>query len=162
MVDDLCTSLRDGVRWETAFHIFGNSHCSLIGLLADWWVTSGPSREVLEAPPWYASKAEKGRPSDAVLMENGICTGIVEVEGTDYSKAIDRMVKYIVPENRYWRMEFGIFLAYPTKREYMENPLPMDEFVKKGKEVTKNHQIQLVVLVLDKRCPRIAQRAEES
>ncbi len=51
MVDDLFTSLRDGVRWETAFHLFGNSHCSLIGLLADWWVTSGPSREVLEAPP---------------------------------------------------------------------------------------------------------------
>ena len=43
-------------------------------------------------------------------MENGICTGIVEVEGTDSSKAIDRMVKYIVPENRYWRIEFDIFI----------------------------------------------------
>lgn len=101
MIDGLFTSLRDGVRWETAFHTFGNNHYSLIGLLVDWWVSSGPRREVLETPPWYASKAEKGQPSDAVLMENGICMGIVEVEGTNYLEAIDRMVKYIVPENRF-------------------------------------------------------------
>jgi len=104
MDDSLFTSLKDGVRWETAFHTFGNNHYSLIGLLVDWWVSRGLGREALEAPPWYATKAEKGRPSDAVLMEKGICTGIVEVEGTNYCGAIDRMIKYIVPENRFWQM----------------------------------------------------------
>ncbi len=150
MRSHLLTSLKDGTRGETVFHTFGNNHYSLIGLLVDWWVSSGPQRDVLEAPPWYASKADKGLPSDAVLMENGVCRGIVEVEGTNYSKAIDRMLKYIVPENRFWRMDFGVFLAYPTKRKYLEESLPIDDFVKKGKAVTKDHQIQLAVLVLDK------------
>ncbi len=151
MVDGLLTSLENKGRWETAFYTFGSNHSSLIGLLVDWWIYNGDQREVLEAPPWSASKKEKGQPCDAILIEKGICKGIVEVEGSNYINAIDRMVKYIVPGNGFWQLEFGIFLAYPTKRAHMEKPLPIDHFVEKGRVVTKEHQIQLIILTLDKK-----------
>lgn len=151
MVDDLLTSLKEMARWETAFHTFGSNHYSLIGLLVDWWIHSGPRREALEAPPWYASQAENGRPCDAIFIEDGICTGTLEVEGTKYIEALDRMLMYLGADNLYWQLEFGLFLAYPTTRQFMEKPLPMDMIVEKAKVATIIYPIQLLVLTLDKK-----------
>jgi len=166
MTNDLLTSLQKQVRWNTAFHTFGSNHNTLIGLLVDWWVSCEPHHEVIEGAPSFALRAEGGGGvGDAILVEQGLCKGVIEVEGgyvdaggreeplKKYFYAIDRIGKYFIPEDPDWKdLEFGIFLAYPTVSKHMRMPLPINEFVEKGKVVVRNHQgMQLVILTLDKR-----------
>lgn len=166
MTHDLLSSLQTQVRWNTAFHTFGSNHNTLIGLLVDWWVNCGPHHESIEGAPSFALRSEGGGGvCDAILVEQGLCKGVVEVEGgyveqggkeeplKKYFYALERIGKYFLPHDPDWKaLEFGIFLAYPTVRKYMYMPLPIDEFVDRAKELTSNHAgMQLVILTLDKK-----------
>jgi hypothetical protein len=70
-------------RWDIAFRTFGNNHCTLIGLLLDWWMSGDPKRRwALEAGPTngYREKGVRGQ-CDALLCIDTHPTGVVEVEG---------------------------------------------------------------------------------
>jgi hypothetical protein len=166
MTDDFLTSLQQQARWNTAFHTFGSNHNTLIGLMVDWWVNSKAQREAIEGAPWFALKSQGGDGAcDAILFEQGVCKGILEVEGgyvekgakeeplKKYLYAMDRLEKYFLPNDPDWKdLEFGIFLAYPTSGNYMRSSLPAHTFAEKGATITKNHPgMQLILLTMDKR-----------
>ncbi len=166
IIDDFLTSLQQQARWNTAFHSFGSNHNTLIGFIVDWWINSKPQREAIEGAPWFASRSQGGDGAcDAILLEQGLCKGILEVEGgyvengakeeplKKYDYAMNRLEKYFIPVDPDWKdLDFGIFFAYPTSGNYMRSPLPANIFVDKGKTITKNHSgMQLVILALDKK-----------
>lgn len=162
---DLLTSLQQQARWNTAFHTFGSNHNTLIGLMVDWWINSQPQRAAIDGAPWFALRPLGDGACDAILVEHGLCKGILEVEGgyvekgareeplKKYFSALDRLEKYFIPEDPDWKdLEFGLFLAYPTLGTYMRSPLPATTFAERGKIITKNHAgMQLIILTLDKR-----------
>jgi len=162
---ELLSSL-ERVRWHIARHTYGSSHCTLIGLLVDWWISGNPqTRYALESGPsfGYRPRAEKGGGQcDAILVQEGTSRGVIEVEGgfqngasniERYLITIDKIGKYFAAEYEDLKtLEFGIFLAYPTRKEHMTGLLPMEEFVERGLAVTREHrEKQLAVLVLDKK-----------
>jgi len=68
------------VNWETAARTFGNSHCTLIGLLVDAWIKADCDRHwALEGAP----ALEKGSKtlSDGIFVRDNDPVGILEVEG---------------------------------------------------------------------------------
>lgn len=166
MTDDFLSNLQQQARWSTAFHTFGSNHNTLIGLMIDWWINSKALREAVEEAPWFALKAQGGDGAcDAILLEQGVCKGILEVEGgyvekgakqeplKKYLYAMDRLEKYFLPNDPDWKdLEFGIFLAYPTSGNHMRSFLPVNTFTEKGVTITKSHPgMQLILLVLDKK-----------
>lgn len=165
IANDFLTSLQQQARWNTAFYTFGSDHNTLIGLVVDWWINSKPQRAAIEGAPWFALKSQGGGACDAILLHQGLCKGILEVEGgyvekgakeeplKKYFYAMDRLEKYFMPEDPDWKdLEFGIFFAYPTAGNYMRSPLPANTFAEKGKINTGNHSgMQLIILTLDKR-----------
>lgn len=160
MKDDLLASL-EHVRWHIALRTFGNNHATLVGLLVDWWVSGAPEdRYVLESGPSFGYRPRStrgGGQCDAILVEKEVSKGIVEVEGTRYDYTIDKMGRFFAAEYAdLATLAFGVFLAYPTGargrgKERTIHPLPLDEFVRRGQAVTKDHPgKQLAILVLDK------------
>lgn len=154
------------VRWHIARNTYGSSHCTLIGLLVDWWISGNPqARYTLEGGPSFVPRSRSeggGGQCDAILVQDGTSRGVVEVEGgflsgarelERYLTTIDKIGKYFAagyPDLQ--SLEFGIFLAYPTRKEYMVDSLPMEEFVRRGLAVTTEHsRKQLVILTLDKK-----------
>jgi len=166
--NELLDSLKH-VRWQVARNTYGSSHCTLIGLLVDWWISENPlTNSALESGPsfGYRPRAEKGGGQcDAVLMQGGMSKGIIEVEGgyqggtgniERYLTTIEKIGKYFAAEHEdFQSLEFGIFLAYPTRKEYMTNVLPLEQFVEYGLAVTKAYSgKQLAILTLEKKWER--------
>jgi hypothetical protein len=72
-------------RWHVAAQTFGNSHATLIGIVVDWWVSTGQAdRYALEGGP-SAHPLRHGmrgtRVCDALLCGVDGAEGVVEVEG---------------------------------------------------------------------------------
>src|SRR5258708_14182667 len=159
MADELLGSL-ENVRWHTALRTFGNNHATLVGLLVDWWISSGEHRWALESGPsfGYRSRDEGGGGQcDAILVEGESSRGVVEVEGSRHVYTIDKIGKYFAAEYQDLKsLEFGLFLAYTYTIQGRGNerkiiPLPIDELIEAGKIMTsKRYGKQLVILTLDK------------
>ncbi len=66
------------IDWRPTRMVFGQSHHTLIGLVALSWVRSGNGRTVLDEPPQPEDKR-----GDLMLVLNGTVSIAVEVEGDD-------------------------------------------------------------------------------
>src|SRR5437879_6400781 len=156
LLEDLIT-----VDWATAAETYGNNHATLIGLIAQWWIKKNPmNRQVLEGAPSvrYENpvKSENVRGhGDAMLCENRVPVGVVEVEGTSYRKAAAKIGGYFTSP-KYKTVQFGILLLYVTgatgkgleKRfQSAHNPEALAEV----ENVTRNNRNKpIVVITFDK------------
>src|SRR5262245_17011750 len=112
LLEDLAT-----VDWVTAANTYGNNHSTLIGLIVQWWVKKNPTnRQVLEGAPSVRYENPLKQESvrghgDAMLCEDNVLLGIIEVEGTRYQEAAAKIGGYF---SKYPSLQFGILLLYVT------------------------------------------------
>jgi len=103
------------VRWHVAGKTFGNDHATLIGLLVDWWISLSPATHTaLESGPsnGYSRKGMRGQ-CDALLCNNELPVGVLEVEGSRYlytAKKIGSFFATRYPELK--SLQFGILVLY--------------------------------------------------
>ena len=159
LLDDLMQA-----RWSTAFKTYGNDHATLIGLLIDWWVSSGDNRWAMEAAPRIDVGGKGGtaqRACDGVLFEKGQALGLLEVEGMVYDGKIRNVGDFLLSNDEIIsNCRFGIFLGYRTTAQgrgtlrHVE-PLPSADWVEIAKEITiKMRGFEFILLGLDKEwCP---------
>lgn len=119
-------------------------------------ITSGTD----ERPHWVLESGlpcEGQKRCDAILVEDKVAKGIVEVEGSRYQSTIEKIGKYFESSDaKYPGLQFGIFLAYGygCRPETWEQR--MNKFVEWGKSTEAFREEgtgkQLVILALDKSC----------
>ncbi len=161
---NLLKSLQN-VKWGVAFKTFGSSHSTLIGLLADWWISSNLHGNMVLDEGCTFGYHRKGKGSfrcDAVLLEGDIAKGIVEVEGSGHGKTIEKIGKFFQARDEWKTLEFGIFLAYPTdvsgrkeKRHFDFDPCEKELFEVGKKISAESPKKKLVILILKKEYKRI-------
>ena len=156
------------IDWEVAMKTFGNNHSTLIGLIVSWWIMGDPdTRTALDSGPSFGHRGRNeggGGACDAVLLQDHVAKGIVEVEGSRYERTIEKIGKYFEAEYDHLKtLEFGILLAYSIGPEgrgderRIKSP-PKHEILSRVKEVTSRyHDKAIAVVILDKEFERITE-----
>lgn len=100
-------------RWHVAARTFGSFHHTLVGILVDWWVSSGSGHEAIdEAPKCNSTSLEK---CDVMLLQNGTSVGVVEVEATRHESTLAKIALCFASEFSDMRdLRLGIFLDYAS------------------------------------------------
>lgn len=142
------------VRWHVAANTFGNDHATLIGLLVDWWISLSPTTHTaLEGGPsnGYTKKGMRGQ-CDALLCNDGLPTGVLEVEGYRYIYTA-RKIRYFFaaqyPELE--SLQFAILVLYtyePIGRgEHRRLPMVSDAKTLQKVRSLANYPGKTVVLI---------------
>lgn len=150
-------------HWDVAVHTYGNNHSTLIGILADWWITMSPhTHTVLEGGPTngYSRKGMRGQ-CDALLCKNNMPTGVLEVEGSRLEYTARKLGTFFDRKNKYLQdLKFGILLLYTyapdgrgSKRRFPK--AATDSALAEVISISKKHRGKpFVVITIDKNYER--------
>ena len=160
-------------RWDVAGKTFGNNHATLIGLLVDWWISLSPATHTaLESGPsnGYSRKGMRGQ-CDALLCNNELPVGVLEVEGSRYLYTAKKIGYFFAA--RYQELEslqFGILVLYTYEPDGIgkDRNLPLTEndaeTLEEVRSITEDYRDKTVVVIcIDKKYNRqlIGIRAEK-
>lgn len=143
------------VRWHIAGKTYGNNHATLIGLLVDWWISMSPTTHTaLEGGPsnGYSRKGMRGQ-CDALLCDNGLPVGVLEVEGSRCFYTARKIGYFFAPRNIELKsLEFGILVLYsyePVGRGKDRKLLSAEdaESIKEVLSVTKKRPDKYVAVI---------------
>jgi hypothetical protein len=148
------------VRWETALRTYGSDHSTLIGLLVDWWISGDTThRWAIEAGPAYEKNKGLAGRCDALLCLNKDPVGVLEVEGSQYEFAAEKLGYFFDGKlEEYRSLKFGVLLLYPTKAspaargKRRQFPNAFDKkAIKQVTHITNRHPKKpIIVITLDK------------
>jgi hypothetical protein len=148
-------------RWHVAAQTFGNSHATLIGIVVDWWVSTGQAdRYALEGGP-SAHPLRHGmrgtRVCDALLCGVDGAEGVVEVEGGRKAWTVEKVGWFFeatYPELA--KLTFALLLFYSlgprgaAGRKFVPSPVD-DKVVRAVVRASAEHpEKTLLVVGVDK------------
>lgn len=147
------------VRWDVAARTFGNAHCTLVGLLVDWWISLSPERHTaIESGPTngYSEQGKRGQ-CDALFCTDGVPRGVLEVEGTRLVETAKKIGYFFDAKRPYLEcLEFAVYLVYAYNPagiggERQFPPAITDEALATIRQVSLAHSEKSIALVgLDK------------
>jgi hypothetical protein len=162
-------SLKD-INWLTAARTYGNDHATLIGLFVAWWNNLDEKHRALEGGPsdgGHNHGTKRGWVTcDALLLSNETDPAFVlEVEGTDYEKALRRIRRFFEPPDERVKPKYGAILcayAYAPKgkgdkREFPRVESQLERVISGARELLKGFPDKIIAVVtIDKELDRAA------